>query len=264
MNKERGQVLVVVVSLMVITLAIGVGISSRYIKRLRGIIRTDNSSRSLAIAEAAVENLLLLPISTLKSYASGTSCGDDCLLEITGSDGVSAIATVDITELGNSQDDYLVNILEGGVGEVNLVNYPSDTPINICWNEDDVSISVLYIYGTEGNYDVDAYAYNSSNSSNTENGFDFASTGLGYTSCFAFNTKNASFSLRIHPLYTSSVVAVVPNQGNFIPSQGVQLESTGYINDVARTVRVSITEPVLPSIFDYALYQKSETEPLSN
>jgi len=77
-NNEKGQTLVIVFMMMIIALSIGLSVSSRYIKSLGILSRADNSARAHAVAEAAIEHLLLLPIATLESYAQNGTCGADC------------------------------------------------------------------------------------------------------------------------------------------------------------------------------------------
>jgi type II secretory pathway component PulK len=69
-SKQKGQTLVIVLFIMVVALTIGVIISNRFIKTLRDISQSDSSSRALAVAEAAIENILLVPQETLEDYVN--------------------------------------------------------------------------------------------------------------------------------------------------------------------------------------------------
>jgi len=53
-KNEKGQTLVIVVSVMVVALAVGMSLSTRYFKGLKSVVQTDSSSRALAVAEAGV------------------------------------------------------------------------------------------------------------------------------------------------------------------------------------------------------------------
>ena len=78
----KGQTLVIIVSVMVIALAVGMSISTRFVKSLSNMSRVDLSSRALAIAEAGAEHLLSLPMDTLSGYINANNCDSVCRIEI--------------------------------------------------------------------------------------------------------------------------------------------------------------------------------------
>ncbi|HRY56822.1 MAG TPA: hypothetical protein P5014_01525, partial [Patescibacteria group bacterium] len=65
---EKGQTLIIAVIIMAIALAVGVTVSSRFMSTLKNISESDNSTRALAVAEAAIENMLVVPQETLENY----------------------------------------------------------------------------------------------------------------------------------------------------------------------------------------------------
>ena len=77
-------------------------------------------------------------------------------------------------------------------------------------------------------------------------------------------TTDDSVMLRFKAVYEENIAVVIPEVGEVLPTQGILIESVGAAGDVTKTVTVIITDPVLSSQFDYVLYQKSTTEPLSN
>lgn len=264
LKNEQGQTLVVVFMLMVVALTIGIAIASRYVQTLHIITESDNSSRALAVAEAAVEHVLLLPLSTLEDYAQNGTCTTDCYLEITSADGQTVSASVELSKLGNSTEPFLIDLEVDTTQQVNLMGYPDGEDITVCWNTGDMSITTLLIYGTTGDYEADAYSYNPTTTSHSDNNFDIAAPSFGYDNCFVINSQTDPAMLRLKAYYEEGPAVIIPSTGNALPTQGILIESTGTAGDAQKKVVVIITDPILPSVFDYVLYQKSETEPLSN
>ncbi len=263
-KNQDGQTLVVIFMLMVIALTIGVALASRYIKTLHVLTETDNSARALAVAEAAVEHILLLPISTLEDYAQNGTCTTDCYLEITSADGQVVSATIELSKLGNSTDPFVIDLATDSTYQINLVGYPDNQDVSVCWNTVDMSVTTIFIHGTTGGYSADAYSYNPTTTSHSDNNFDIAAPSFGYANCFTINSQTDPAMLRIKAYYEEGPAVIVPSSGNALPTQGILIESTGKAGAAEKKVVVIITDPILPQIFDYALYQKSTTQPLSN
>ena len=263
-NNQKGQTLVVIFMLMVVTLAIGLGISTRYVKTLHTLTGADNSSRALAVAEAAIEHLLLLPITTLEDYAQNGTCGADCYLEITSAEGQVISATIELSKLGNSSEPFLIDLKTDETNQISLMSYPDNQDVFVCWNTGDMSVTALFIHGVVGSYDNDAFSYNPTTTSHSDNNFDIAAPLFGFNHCFAINSQTNPAMIRLKAHYEEGPAVIIPSAGNSLPTQGVLIESVGSAGNATKTVVVIITDPILPSIFDYALYQKSTTDPLSN
>lgn len=263
-KKEKGQTLVVILMLMVIALTIGIAISSRFIKTLNVLTESDNSARALAVAEAAVEHILLLPISTIEDYAINGTCGSDCYLEITSAEGQVISATVELSILGNTNEPFLVDLKTDTTSQINLAGYPDNQDFYVCWNTGDMSITSLFIKGTVGSYEADAYSYNPTTTTHGDNNFDLAAPAFGYNHCFTVNSQIDPAMFRLKAFYEDGPAVIIPSTGNALPSQGILIESLGTAGDAQKKVTVIITDPILPPVFDYVLYQKSNTQPLSN
>ena len=263
-TNEKGQTLVIVFMMMVIALSIGLSVSSKYIKSLGILSRADNSARAHAVAEAAIEHLLLLPIATLEDYAQNGTCGANCSLTITSAEGQELTATVELSKLGNSSEPFLLDLEQTVSSQVDLMGYPDNTNINVCWNTEDLSVEAIFIHGTIGDYEADAMSYNPTTTTHGDNNFDLAAPLLGYSNCFTFNSQTDSAMLRLRSVYNDGPAVVIPSGGANLPVQGLLLESTGIAGSSQKKVSVIITDPVLPAIFDYAVYQRSTTDPLSN
>lgn len=261
---EKGQTLVIIFVLMVISLSIGIASSARFISTLSGITQSDQGSRALGVAEAAIERILQLPVSTLDDYIVNDNCTSDCYLEITAADGSSLVANVALSRLGESSEPFVLELNQTATTQVNLVGYPQGQDITICWDSSLMSVSGLYIYGTQGSYQADSFAYNPGGSPNSENGFDIATASGGYNNCFTIVAQADSNMLRLKSLYDDNLAVVIPASGQTIPQQGILIESTGTAGRAVKKVSVIISDPYLPILFDYALYQKSASVPLSN
>ena len=267
MLNDKGQTLLIVVFLAVAALIFGVTISLRYVTNVRNITQSDSSSRALAVAEAAVERILLLPTETLEDYIDSGNCGSDCYLLITGSDGVNAEANVTLSYLGNSRSDYSLFLNKDNTSEVSLSGYPDNTSLTVCWNSlggDLPSVTALFVYGSSGNYSGDAYSYNSVGSSHSDNGFSEATAQLGYQNCFDVSGNVSPDILRVKSIYNDVTLSIVPDLGATIPSQGILISSEGTVSEQVRKIEVLKTLYQMPTQFDYAIYQKSATDALSN
>ena len=265
---EKGQTVLAVVLVMVIALAVGISASSRFVKNLRTISTADSTDRAVAVAEAAIERILTIPDETLLEYIELGTCGSNCYLEIPGDDGVDAIATVVLSDEGAGTDPLPIQISTTSVTEINLLSYPDDSDISVCWDNPAVgelpSISGMFIYGSLGDYTADSYAVNSIGSPYGDNGFDDAISNHGYAHCFNVVGRSNPQVLRLHSFYNDFEAFVVPALNQSLPSQGIRIESTGQVDEAIRKVVVVKSAPFLPLQFDYVLFQKSLTEPLSN
>lgn len=259
---EKGQTLIIVMVVMVIALTIGVTISSRYIKTLRDISETDNSSRALAVAEAAIEKILLIPDETLSDYISSGIC-DVCMLEISGESNYRARADVELSHAGLTDDVYEIKIGEGEVYQLNLNGYSSGSTLDVCWNGM-ASFYGSYIYQESGNYSTEIFSYNPIGYSGAFNGFTEAVAKYGYDNCFEVTTLGTPYVLRVKPYNEETFVYFIPSNGQSIPSQGILITSVGRSGNAIRTVKVLKTDGSVPEFFDYVIYQKSLDDPLSN
>ncbi len=261
---EKGQVIIIATFIMVLALAIGISVSNRFISGIRNISEADNSSKALSMAEAAVEKILLLPGTTLESYITNNNCGSDCQLEIVDTTGQRLRATVTLSYTGQSTDQaYPLDLLEGQTVEVFLQGYTSGQNVYVCWNTD-ASVEAQYVYTQSGATLVTPYAVNAASSTHSENYFSTATSLFGYNSCVTIPATNTPQALRIKPYYRETEVFVLPAAGYGLPIQGIQIEAIGSAGNARRKVTVVKTNSYVPTQFDYVLYQKSDSQALSN
>jgi hypothetical protein len=266
-NSESGQTIIIVAFVMVLALALGVSIASGFVERFWEVSSSDASYRAVAVAEAAIERILVIPNETLLDYIQFGTCGTDCQLSVTGSDGVTAEANVTLSIVGDTPDPYMLSLREGYVSEVSLVDYPDNTSVYVCWDSPSGELPSLYathVYGESGSYDSESYAYNSIGSAHSDNNFDTAASSFGYGHCFTVSGEEDPYLLRLRAFYNDVDVFIVPAGGVNVPSQGILIESVGQVARTEKKVTVVKSPPYLPLPFDFVLYQKSDSEPLSN
>lgn len=248
-SSQKGQTLIIVVSVMILALAVGVVVSTRFLKTLRSVSEADLSSRAVAVAEAGVERMLVLPMATLSDYITNNSCGNNCSVTIVGVDGVTSTANIVLSFEGNTPAAYPIKLDAATTTEINLVGYSSNRNVSVCLTNaaltNPLSVSALFLYGTKGSYKVDNYFFDT-------------------FGCHVITGKTNPASLRIKSIYDDITGTVLPDTNLSIPSQGILITSLGKSGDIVKKVTVLKTNPVLPTEFDFVLYSKSEGDPLSN
>ncbi len=269
-DSEHGQTLVIVVIVMILALTIGVTVSNRFISNLRTQVKVDSSYRAQAVAEALVDRLLVLPDSTLEDFVTYGNCGSTCTLTITGADNVVSTAQATLTTLGNSSASIEVPLSTTDSVEFNLNGYGNNQQLWVCWQSlagvsaaEQPSVVLLHLYGSTGNYSTQSYAANTIGSSNTNN-FSAAVAAQSYQNCIQVSGVSDPKALRMRSLYNNVDVFVVPASGQSLPSQGIQITSTGTVLNAKKKVTVVKSRPYLPVDFDFTLYSKSLASPLTN
>lgn len=266
-NPQKGQTLVVIVFLMIAALAIGVSLSNRFITTLSITSDSYTSYQAHAVAEAAIERILTLSTVELEEFILHNSCGSYCNLEILGPDGVVQRATVVLSHLGRGSEPFETRISVSDISEINLNGYGDNKTLSICWNAPQTgelpAIYATLVKGAQGSYTAENLAYNSIGSLRP-NGFTQAISAMGFENCMSFNTGVNPRVIRIRSIYNETYITVIPDASSTLPSQGVLIESTGQVLDLSKKVSVIKSDNMVPLDFDYVLYQRSETEPLSN
>lgn len=267
-KNQSGQTIASIVMIMIVALSVSVAISARFFKTLRQASRTDSANRSLAVAEALVENLLSKDYQTLQDYIDFNSCGTECVLQIVGDDGVEANATATLTRAGNSSEPFEIEVTEDSLVEVSLDGYPDDTPVYVCWDVPGAgelpSLTGALLKGVDGDYSIDAYSYNSIGSIHADNGFSDATSQSGFDNCFSVDSSTSPKALRVKSIYNGVTAYIIPEGGANLPSQGILISSTGTVEEAERTVEVLMSTPYMPAPFDYVIYHYSSDYPLSN
>ena len=287
--KEDGQALVLVVLVMVISLTVGLAVSSQSLISSKQGILEEYSAKSYAAAEAGAEVAL--------QSLNGCS-GNECITStpVSGSVGSDAayeytIASLGIEEATNifehklEKDEVvqlnLTNDGESPVAPLNNVNvqvywWCANANCQTAIDDDSgdattrAAIEFTYLTETAGSYEVTLKeAYDSDDTGRiANNNFSAAVGGTtinGHTYTYYAGSGAYSFQtgtetqrlLRIRTWYNGAWVAVVLNGRSFSP-QGFEVVSTGNSGTTERIVRVTKTLPYLPAIFDYVLFSGSD------
>jgi hypothetical protein len=260
---KKGQILVAMVILMLLSLSLGISIAGGFITNVKVQTQADELSKAQAAAEALIEKMLLTPSETLESYIANNSCGSACTWQVTDTTGQSITATATLSYAGNSTDIFDTDLEVTSIFQLNLKSYTSGKKIDICWNTP-ASVYASYIKETSGVISSKAYAFNSTSTTYPDNGLPTASANHGYTNCFTVTATESPIMVRLKSYYLNTPVYIVPETGQTIPKQGVLITSLGKSGTATREVTVLKTTGTLPGMFDYAIYQKSPDDPLSN
>ena len=143
---------------------------------------------------------------------------------------------------------------------VNLDGYTSDSFLDICWNTES-ALYIAYVY-EDSTEKLEPYAVNASNNV-FNNAFLNAEPDHGYTSCERINTTNTPKLLRIKAYNQTTPVFIIPAPSQNLPVQGYLISSKGLFLDALKTVQVEKRYKMMPSVFDYVLYQTATDVSLS-
>ena len=294
-RSSSGQILVLVLLVVLVALTIGLSIASRTLSSLKSSAELDQSNRAFNAAEAGVERALSL----LKTSGDVDVCdNNNCKANIPGivskvevdeaGGGPNAFGVANL-----QQDEVLQVNLEGFSSPSNLLDVywgrVEDAGIGgTCQDKPAIVVSVVYRNTGSGAYGMGKAAYDKcDNAHRRQNGFDNASVSItppkltslefddGTGGLYGFratlnltpggplvSSGSQPLLARARLMYATDKPVVFDPRGAILPLQGQQITSTAEIGGKQRTVRVLKTNPTLPAIFDYALFNGS-TSPLS-
>lgn len=277
MVNRSGQVLVLVLLVVVVSLAIGLSVASRNITNLKTATQSERSQRAFSASEGGVEDVLskLNQVATDITTGSATS---GCPVS-----GDSATCTVPVGNISatvnvKSYNTFDSTIELGSVGQIDInPDGTLATQVRIDWGKAtgalyEPSIEVIEYYKkTDGTYDQNRKYFQGDNSSpagraaNETGPFDAPGVCIvipGYK-CAIFGLQTLGVQagpsgfriLRIRPFWDKASVKV-SGVGGTIPLQSFKLESTARTDEgLTRKVEVNRNAlPALPAAFDYALF----------
>lgn len=251
---QKGQVLLIVILVMVVTITVGLSVVSHSITSLRTSKEDQTSQLAFSAAEAGVEKI----ISSTNNSVSGTLINN-------------ATYSTSITALASPGSVFLVNngnaVSQDDGADVWLSTYPTyASPFNgnltIYWGQPNevclsgstntqVAVEIILISGvvtapvvTHYNLDPCASRASANNFSTTMQG-SATLNGVTFAHRFTINGITNGLLLRVIPLYHSSIIGVSGN-GTELPPQGQVIESTGTSGQTKRKVSVFKGFPKLP------------------
>lgn len=281
-NNSKGQVLLFIMVITVITLGMGITVSQRAVSSIARSSRTDSSLRSLAAAEAGAEHFLgytfdeLEQLSVLcKDEASALTNLSECVIYLpyTGSVNARAIVTVAKADTSASYKFYGIDNMQ--VQQLSLTGY-GKYPVDMCWKHANASepADISYILLDKNGKLTKGYVHttgsktqvSSNPSSFVQNAVANHVVGEDYDNCFKIPTDVAGldspYILRFRPVrgnLSYGTFIASPSSSGF-PSQGYTITSIGELdvestNPIRRVVRVTRTFPYpAASFFDFAIF----------
>lgn len=261
-GRQKGQILLIVVLVSVISLTVGLAAVSRSITNTRVSTEESNSQKALTAAEAGLEDQI--------KRASGEQPDSK---QFDNNSGYSA-KTTEIKQRSKILiNNYEISVNQHEGADVWLTNYPDFSgtpyrgtltvywtgPAGNCTNSTQPAIEIVVVHGNKANpsltrYPVDAcYATRGNGFNNvTSNGnlsFETKTFKYSYTTPAIVD----GYIARIIPIYVSTKVGVASSV--ILPAQGFEIESTGTSGDTVRKVKVFQSFPSLPiELFPYNLF----------
>lgn len=275
-DSQKGQVLLIIVLVMVVSLTVGLSVALRSVTNLRTSTEEENSQRAFSAAEAGIERAM----ST--GCVTPTPPGTGCVAIADSFTNNSSFSTSVVSESGDKVLLNGGNFIEKNDGiDVWLINHISDTTpdysspwsgnrITIYWgsSSDDctlgstvtmAALEIVVISGTKDSPVSTRYAYDPCPDRRSLNQFDSPSSGGGTVNGKTFEYKKtiditSGLVVRIVPLYAKISIGVTGcNAGGqnctALPSQGKKIESVGISSTTTRKIIVFQGYPSLPSEF---------------
>ncbi|MBI3092877.1 MAG: pilus assembly PilX N-terminal domain-containing protein [Candidatus Levybacteria bacterium] len=267
-NAQRGQALLIVILIMVVSLTVGLSVASRSIVNLRTSTEEENSQRAFSAAEAGVEKAIAtgLGISSSQDLGNNASIKEVTIGEVSGREFVlnagNKVEKDQGIDLGLSQD------YPGYATPQNINN------LSIYWGSQSESctdsppsaaaIELIVIWEAAGSSPRSTrYAYDPCTRGNN---FASAEEGSYIISGKTFKYKTSSIGInrglvaRVIPLYANTPVGIntcnsAGTSCTALPLQGTIIQSTGASGGTERKITYFQGYPQLPvEFFQYILF----------
>jgi len=272
LKDESGQLLVYVLAAVVVASVVTFGVAYRSLTSIRKSGFSAQSVESLHAAESCAESALALDDTDLQDIIDNQGGGPiNISLDVTDDDPRCEYS---VAQDGGSPTLASFTIDKDEVREINLEGYAGDE-LTIYWDRlsssEDALLLLRVVYTSGADYEVVAYLMDGDDDNDCDTAGVATPPDAGdatYAHRVTFGTTipalpSNTVLLRIRPLCTPTTVRLVNDGVNDFPSQGYVINTTGWAGESVRNVRVVRGRAQLPAIFDYALFSKSETIPLS-
>ena len=252
---QSGQILILVLLIVVVSLAVGLSVASRNLTNLRISTQTQESQRAFSAAEGGVEDVLSR-LTTLSQDGSKIAA-------LTSSQGYTEtfdVGDIPATVIVKGKNVYEATVPLGEVAQVNVDGYNTGA-VTVEWPASPfVALEFTLVSLSGSTYTQTRSAYQSTGT--PPSGHD----STNWTTCtFSTGTCSAPITvssgakiLRVKPFHDA--VALKVSGVPYLPTQIYE------INSVAKTAlgitrRVQVTRtalPALPAVFDYVLYSEGD------
>lgn len=274
---KSGQILILVLLIVVVSLAVGLSVASRNLTNLKISTQTQESQRAFSAAEGGVEDVLSR-LNTIKQ--------DSQVLNPGGLDVPVAVGDISATVNVKGRNVYTVQEVKlGDVAQVTLV-HPGPPPtyylgiLTIQWPKDPhVSLEVTLICENaapannclsadtqNGTYEQNRYAFQGPNPPSDQSAtspYTWQDCNVtGDTCSVNIDLRTAGTNpkiLRIKPFH-KKVIDLTVSGSPALPTQIYEINSVAK-TELGITRRVQVTRtalPALPAVFDYVLYSEGD------
>ena len=272
---KSGQILILVLLIVVVSLAVGLSVASRNLTNLRISTQTQESQRAFSAAEGGVEDVL----SRLQTLAQTQQAA---LTSGSGYNDTFYVGDLSATVKVFGRNVYETTVPLGEVAQVTLVVNPGppvsyytgnltiewqvtpDAPIELTFVCDSISLSnnctVNSVAGVDhGDYAQNRFAYQAPGSLGGQQGFQNC-TQIASICSVTINVPSAAkpIILRIKPFHNAVNLKVYGTPS--LPTQIYEINSVAKTSlGITRRVQVTKTAlPALPAVFDYVLYSEGD------
>ncbi len=277
MKKQSGQVLVLLILIMTISLATGLSVIQKSLSDIATASRVEQSSRAFSAAEAGIEK-------ALKGDNRDVNFPDNGSKATVSDQGLRPIVPA-----ANSQQEALEYPLlaKEDVAQVWLADYnsTSDPPgiyynaptqdLDVYWGNstsDQAALGLTLVYYNGTQYTTKKWYLDLPITRTPDNGFEKVTTCSGYTlGTTQYQCKKRisglpanMMLLRAHLIYNSSsqpfAVQAVGTCGTAcsLPPQARIVFSTGTSGETQRRVKIFQENKVVPPYFDYAIFSAGD------
>lgn len=261
---ERGQVLLIVVLIMVVSLTVGLSVSLRSITNVRSSTEEEQSQRALSAAEAGIEQAL-----SSNQQIQDLRIGENSIVksvQITPLSGSELILNNgNIIERDDGEDVWLVPHTASDVPDyASLV----DRTLEIHWGDssgacNNAAVEIITLYDDPVNPKTKREVFDPCGARGdavaNPNPFPTPSSGtIIQGRSFSYKasiTITKGIILRVVPLFKNTYVGARVTSGVALPSQGRKIDSTGESGDTQRKITFFRGYPKLPAeLFQYILF----------
>jgi hypothetical protein len=292
-DKNQGQIMIIILLVMVVSLTIGLSFASRQLTNIRLTSQTEQSQKAFSAAEAGIEDALRRDLWELTTTGPAniplTSIGNaQYQVNIVRTDFTG---TNEFVSESSIRRDDVTQVITKGLGGKELEIYwgpgsddNANSGVGSCGSPPPqvkcvASLEIVEVYKDIASvWKINRYTYNPLNNPHPSagiNGFGFTPTVCTSPNCtfggLVFTETSGKIILdvgtelvRIKPIYYSSIIGVKSTLPDYLPVQSVTISSTGSIGGISRKIEVTRSFDILPSVFDFAVYSGGDgTEPLT-
>lgn len=273
-NSQSGQMLLLVLLVAIVGLTVGLFLVGRTTTDISLTTKITDSTRAFNAAEAGIEEAIrttALAQGTPIPVASGVTYTVN--IDDLGVGNMYPSSIEDPIELGQAFTVWLVPHDTNGeiiLDEAQDYNHPR---INVCFTggtpRPAIGVTVYYYDEDDASFKSTYQGYDPESRSNGFRDADdddvdeVCGSGYAYLANIRFNTHfgvnlvssgNILVAMRIRPIYRAASIAVRPQGGGSLPTQGYDIESIGRAGETVRRIEVAEPYRVPAPFLDHAIY----------